>query len=75
MTPPPLSRFDEYKLLIMDKLDVLDKRLERLDEKLDKARHEITALKVRSSMWGAAAGALISIVVSVIAALLTRLLK
>jgi hypothetical protein len=56
MTPPVLSHFDEYKLLILDKLDALDRRVERLDEKLDHARIDITMLKVKAGLIGAGAG-------------------
>jgi len=49
--------FSEYKKLIEDKFETINK----MDKKLDNALIEIAKLKVKSGIWGLIAGAIISI--------------
>lgn len=52
----PPNGWQEYQRLVLDKLDGHTKGLKCLDEKVTGVRLEVAALKVKSGLWGAAAG-------------------
>jgi len=50
--------WDEYQKLVMSDLKRLDKGINAINEKLDLLSRDVGMLKVKASMWGAAAGAI-----------------
>lgn len=61
------GNFKEYRLLILDQIKVCREGIKSLDEKMDLVRNdvsdrvgkikvEVAMLKVKSGLWGAAAG-------------------
>ena len=45
-----------YEKLVLDKLETLEARVDAVDEKVVLVRIDVAQLKVKSGMWGAAAG-------------------
>lgn len=66
-----IDGWGEYKLLVVDALERLDRHVGELRKELGEARVEIATLKERSMLWGTVGGA----VVSALAALVWLLVK
>lgn len=45
-----------YEKLVMDKLETLETRADRIDEQIVLLRLDVASLKVRAGIWGATAG-------------------
>lgn len=71
---PPSNGWYEYQRLVLDTLERHEAALTKLNDKLDAIRikdiphisADITALKVKSGMWGAVAGTVFSAFVAAI---------
>ena len=50
--------WDEYQLLVLDRLNSHTEQLKIISSRMEDMRVEIALLKVRSSIWGAVAGAI-----------------
>lgn len=61
--------FGEYKRLILDRIETNTHRLNKIQEDVTYIKTEIATLKVKASIWGAAAG-LFAAVLSVVAKML-----
>lgn len=48
--------WDEYKLLVLTKLEDMRVAIKSLDEKVDTLQIEMSAIKVKSGIWGLVAG-------------------
>lgn len=46
----------EYKLLVIDRLDTLKDGLEQLTNTVNRIDKQVTAIKIKSGLWGAIAG-------------------
>lgn len=44
----------------------LEERFDRLEDKLDTARMDIAGLKIKASLWGASAGAVLALAVKLL---------
>jgi len=53
---PNQSEWSAYEKLVMSKLDALDRGLLDMQEQLVLVRVDVATLKVKSGVWGAAAG-------------------
>lgn len=60
-----IDGWGEYKLLVVDALERLDRHVNELRKELGDARIEIADLKARSSLWGAVGGAVVSALAAV----------
>lgn len=69
----PSNGWDEYKRLVMDTLERMERLHESHGEALAAIRQDIASLKVRSGLWGAAAGAIPALVILVLIYLESRL--
>lgn len=63
MTPEerPENGWREYQRLVLFQLQGHTERLERIDQSVESLRLEIAMLKLKSGLWGAAAGALAAV--------------
>ena len=57
----PENGWREYQRLVLFQLEGHTARLEDIDRGLERVRLEIAMLKLKSGLWGAAAGALAAI--------------
>ena len=73
MSPPEKSSNDwsEYEKLVLAELERHGKLISEIDDKIGNIRVEIAMLKVKSGIWGAAAG-LISVLVFVLYEVLSK---
>ncbi len=57
--------WNEYKRLVVSELDRLDESINKLSGKIDAMREDMVSLKVKMAMIGAAAGVVVSAIVSI----------
>ncbi len=73
----PLSGWDQYRLLVIDGLDRINREMKAINEKIDKnngdhsreiaeLQVQVGMLKVQAAMWAALAAAVVSVVIGVI---------
>ena len=70
MAPKDTNGWDEWKNLVLDKLDTL----KSMDERLDTMAVEVARLKVFASLWGGIAGLFGSLAVALVLMLVKSLL-
>ena len=58
---PGSEEFNEYRLMILDKLNTLDERTAAMSREIADNTVELASLKARASVWGAVAGAIVAI--------------
>jgi hypothetical protein len=71
----PADDWAEYRRLILSELRRLHTENQRLSSKIDNLRDDVLSLKIKASLWGAAAGALpalIAIVWSIVSSIISR---
>lgn len=56
--------FNEYKNLILSNMDRFEKKIDSMDIKIDEMKTDITALKVKATVWGGVAGAAVGALAS-----------
>jgi len=44
--------WDEYKRLVMDKLDTLSEQVSSMNKKLSQVRLDVAGLKIKAGVWG-----------------------
>ena len=55
--------------LMLGELQAINRRLERMEDRLEQARLDVAALKIKAGLWGAAAGALPAVAILVMRAI------
>lgn len=70
--PSDSNGFSEYKRLIMDTLERHEEMHNETQDTLEGIRQDIASLKVRSGLWGAAAGAIPALVILILLYLESR---
>ena len=60
------SGWSAYEKLVLDKLETLEQRVDAVDEKVVLVRIDVAQLKVKSGMWGAAAGFIPALVTALV---------
>lgn len=61
------NTWSAYEKLVMEKLDTLERRVDGVDEKVVMLRIDVAQLKVKSGIWGAAAGMIPALITASIA--------
>ena len=67
--PDEIGDWDQYKKLVLDYMERVEKRLESIDASLTTMKIEIAMLQVKSGLWGAAAGAIVVVTAVLVAKL------
>ncbi len=58
MTDTNGNGFQQYKLMLLDRLDRFEEEIKALRRDVVDLKAEVVALKVKAGLWGAVAGAL-----------------
>lgn len=58
MTGSEGNGFQQYKLMLLDRLDRFEEEIKALRQEVAALHGEVVALKVKAGLWGALAGAL-----------------
>jgi hypothetical protein len=62
----------EYKNRVIFQLDQLGTKTDSIEKKLDALREDVVVLKVKASLYGAAAAFIVTVIVQVLGFLLTH---
>ena len=62
---PNANGWDEYKRLVMNELEDLGSKFDKMQEDITTMREEVASLKVKSGIWGAIAGLIPTVILLV----------
>jgi len=71
-TSETVNGWNEYKRLVLQQLEDLNKKYERIDEKIGTISNKVTILETKSTLLGAAGGLIIVILIEFIKQFIIR---
>jgi hypothetical protein len=64
---PPINGWSSYEKMVLNRLDLIERDITALDDKVTMLRIDVAQLKVKAGMWGAVAGCVPALVTALVA--------